>query len=58
MTEKKEEVRKIAVVSELPKQSVKVVETEDGKKYDLVTQDEALTEILETTRELKKNMLG
>lgn len=54
MTEK----NKIAVVSELPTTTVRVLQDEKEQKYDLVTVDEALTEILTTIRELKENLIG
>lgn len=42
------------VVEEYPKQPVNEIEGTDGKRYSLITRDEALTEILNTVRQLKK----
>lgn len=47
------------VVSELPQQQVKSGLSEDGKtKYTFVTVNEALTEILELVRAIKKGIVG
>jgi len=57
MTEKKTESKedmKVVVVNELPQQPYNVVNTEGGKKVKLVTVGDALTEILEAVREMKK----
>lgn len=55
MTEQKNE---LAVVVELPQIPTRVVEGSDGKNYELVTLTEAVKEILETVRELKKGING
>ncbi len=57
VAEKKEETA-LLVVDELPKLPTRVVVGEDGKRYDLLTRDEALLEILETVRVLKKGITG
>jgi len=45
------------VVAELPQQPTRQVISEDGKTlYNLITRDEALTEILEKTRETHKSL--
>lgn len=55
--EKKKEEKKveqeIAVVNELPQQQVRIGIGEDGKEYNLMTRDEALTEILKTVKKLE-----
>ncbi|MFW6129616.1 MAG: hypothetical protein ACOC56_00440 [Atribacterota bacterium] len=56
--DKKEEQRKIAVVSELPQTTVRVAEDENGERYDLITKEEAITEMLESIREIKKGLVG
>ena len=48
----------IFVVDSLPKNQVREGLSEDGKKFQFVTRDEALTEILKTIRELKKGITG
>lgn len=40
----------IAVVDKLPKGNIRNVETREGEKYELITIEEALTEILEEIR--------
>jgi hypothetical protein len=63
MAEKKEAVREevkaevkrdFIVVNELPTQPVKNVIGEDGVQYEILTSNDALKEILESVRELKK----
>lgn len=56
MTEKTE--KEIFVVNELPQVAVRDVKGEDGKDYSLVTLNEAVKEILEISRELKKGITG
>ena len=46
---------KLTVVKELPVQSLREVEAE-GKTYECLTVEEALTEILEKVRELTKKV--
>lgn len=48
---------KTAVVENLPAEPMRKVLAEDGSEYNLVTRDEALSEILETIRLLKKGLL-
>lgn len=50
----KESVVKTAVVVELPQQPYNQVETENGDTVKLVTISDALTEILESVREMKR----
>lgn len=57
MTEEKEEID-WAIVPELPQVPTRTVEGSDGKKYELTTHSEALKEILEIVRELKKGLTG
>lgn len=55
---KKEEAKiKDLVVPQLPTQEYRTFLDEDGKEVRLVTHDEALTEILETVRALKRGLL-
>jgi len=51
----KEVEKKLVVVSELPTQAMREVQTEEGI-VECVTVTEALTEILDTVRELKKKI--
>jgi len=53
---KEKEERKIAVVSELPNVPTRIAVGDDKEEYELITRDEALTEILQTTRELKEKL--
>lgn len=55
--EKEEAKRDFLVVVELPKQQVASATLADGKEYDLIPVEEALTEMLKTIRELKKGLL-
>jgi len=52
---KEEVVRELLVVSELPQTPFREVSSE-GKIYDCVTKEEALTEILKLVRELSKKL--
>ena len=58
--EKKQEKQEndFLIVPELPQTPVRVIEGEEGKKYDLITTQEALKEILESVREIKKGTVG
>jgi hypothetical protein len=56
MTEK--EQKNWVIVTELPSIQTREVEASDGKTYELITSNEALKEILETVRELKKELTG
>ena len=47
------EVKRL-VVTELPKQEVKTVTNEKGEEFELLTIDEALTEILQKINDIKK----
>jgi|TARA_Y100000296_G_C5112204_1_gene225775 hypothetical protein len=46
--------RGVAVVNELPKQDVRVVVDKDDNEFDVLTKEEALTEILTKVRENHK----
>lgn len=49
----------VMVVEEIPKQEVRIGISEDGKtRFNFVTKEEALTEILKLTREIKKGVSG
>lgn len=59
MPKEKEEIKKevkpeILVMSKLVEQPVRSFIAEDGKEYTVLTRDEAIKEILETVRELRK----
>lgn len=54
---KKEIKKEILVVQQLPTQQVTTTKYGD-KEYDLITADEALTEILKTVRELKRGLIA
>lgn len=59
MTENKEkEIEKTLVVKDLPQTQVRRVTGEDGKEYNLVTVEEAITEILDKVTELSKATIG
>ena len=58
MAEKSEKERDWVVVTELPNVPTRVVEGSDGKEYELITLTEAVKEILEIVRELKKGITG
>jgi len=49
--ETKEEDAQVLVVKELPKQDITKIIGEDGKTYELVTIEDAVTEILKKVRE-------
>ncbi len=60
-TEETKEVEEnnVLVVKELPKTSLRVAKDEaSGETYDLITTEEALTDILKTVKELKEGVLG
>jgi hypothetical protein len=46
------------VVPELPQVPTRTVEGNDGKEYELVTLTEAVKEILEIVREIKKGVIA
>lgn len=50
MSDKEKEV---IVVGEFPKQEVTSIADKDGKEYDLITEQQALTEILKILKEIK-----
>ena len=53
--DKKEEVKEqILVVNELPKQQTRVAETEKGEPLKLITIEEAITEMYEDIKEIRK----
>lgn len=57
MSEKKEE-KNLLIVDELPAVKTRTGTLEDGKEYDFMTANEAIKEILEIVRELKKGITG
>lgn len=56
MTEEKQEKPRLLVVQQLPTQNIREYEDGEGNKFDLITTDEALTEILEKVREIHKSV--
>ena len=54
---KKEEKKATVVVTELPQQPYRDVKDEQGIEYTLMTSNEALAEILDIARQLKKGLL-
>lgn len=54
---KKDVELKTLVVEQLPTQPMTKAVDEQGNEYNLVTRDEAITEILEIARSLKKGLL-
>jgi hypothetical protein len=55
--ETKKEETKTIVVEALPTQAYNNVELQDGTKAALLTRDEALTEILDIVRQLKRGLI-
>jgi len=53
--EKKEVKPQILVVAQLPTQAVRIAE-QDGVQYELIPIEEAMTEILQTVRHIKKSL--
>lgn len=56
-SKKEEKVVKTVVVEQLPTQTYSDVVNNKGEEFKLVTRDDALTEILEIARQLKKGLL-
>ena len=59
MTEEKEKKvvnKDILVTAQLPQQPMREVITEDGKEYSILTIEEALTEIVNNVREIRKSV--
>jgi hypothetical protein len=55
--EKSEMKKELLVVGKLPQQDLhKIVNEEQNTEYELVTIEEALTELLSSVREILKNM--
>ena len=52
--EKKEKIERIVVVSELPTQQVNKAETNEGEPITLITIEQALTEIREDIKAIRK----
>ncbi len=46
------------VVNELPSIQTRNATTQEGSEYDLITTNEAIKEILEIARELRKGITG
>lgn len=55
--EKAAAASKAVVVSQLPTEPVRRIQGEDGVEYELVTAEEALSEILEISRLMRKSLL-
>ena len=52
--EKKEKMqKKFLVVSEIPKQEVRTVKDEQGNEYEIMTVEEALTEIFKSIKKIE-----
>ena len=55
MVEKEEKKqKKVLAVAELPVETIRSYKDEKGNEYELILNQEAITEILETVREIKK----
>lgn len=52
--EKTKKEKEILVVNELPSQQIKEYTDEKGTEFQLITIDEALTELINNTRKIKK----
>ena len=50
-------IKRPLVVPELPKKEIRDTKDDDGNEYEFITYNEALQEILETIRLLKKNLV-
>ena len=53
-----EEKKKMLVVERLPEIPSREIDGNDGNRYELITLTEAVQEILEISRELKKGITG
>lgn len=53
---KKEIVREILVMTEMPKQEVRMLTDKDGKEYEVISIEEALSEIVNNIRIIKKSV--
>lgn len=56
MAEKEKAVPKVLVVSKLPVSEYRELQDDKGETYQCVTTDEALTEILESVRVIRKEL--
>lgn len=54
MAKEESKEQKIAVVNELPTQAYNEVELEDGEKVTLITINQAITEMYQDIKEIKK----
>jgi len=54
---KEEKVVKTLVVQQLPTEQIKKVIGDDGIEYNLLTIEEAISEILEVVKQLKKGLI-
>jgi len=52
----KQDIKEELVVEQLPQVPQSEVVTQDGKKYSLLTRDEALTEILRIVKKLESKL--
>ena len=57
MVEDKKEI-KILVVKELPQEPMRLVKGEDGSEYNLITIEEAIMNIMEDVKQIKKSVVG
>lgn len=55
-TKKPEKKPKILVTTELPKQEIRNVRDKEGEEYECITVEEALTELVNNIREIKKSL--
>ena len=57
--EKKEQpkIKETLVLAEIPKQEARIIEDKEGNVYDVITMEEAVTEILNTLRLIKKSLV-
>lgn len=57
MVEDKKEVRTL-VVKELPQEPMRLVKGDDGSEYHLITIEEAIINIMEDVKQIKKSVVG
>ena len=55
---KEDMIKETLIVNELPQTQVRNIVGEDGKTYVCITINEALKEILDTLKDLKKGLVG
>ena len=59
-TNKKEEemYERVLILNELPTVQTRTITDNEGKEYVVYTRDEAISEMLQSIREIKKSLVG